>query len=132
MQAYRKSFVVQMILFVIFFLMGGNIILTHYFGDVLPWLNMVILVLLVTLGVYGFTLYRKKDDRIVIVTPKEIQLLKYLLYGYFGVYLANILLGTVIPIPLFPLFTVVVGITLMLIALYGLYVHYRILKVEKK
>jgi uncharacterized membrane protein YsdA (DUF1294 family) len=132
MQAYRKSFVVQMILFVIFFLMGGNIILSYYFGDVLPWLNMVILVLLITLGVYGFTLYRKKDDRIVIVTPKEIALLKYLLYGYFGVYLANMLLGTVIPIPLFPLFTVVVGIILMLTALYGIYVHYRILKVEKK
>lgn len=132
MQAYRKSFVVQMILFVIFFIMGGNIILTHYFGDVLPWLNMVVLGFLILLGVYAFTLYRKKDQRIVIVTPKEIALLKYLLYGYFGVYLANMLLGTVIPIPLFPLFTVVIGVTLMLIALYGVYLHYRILKFEKK
>ena len=132
MQAYRKSFIVQMILFVIFFLMGGNIILTHFLGDVLPWLNWVILGLLIVLGVYGFTLYRKKDDRIVIVTAKEIGLLKYLLYGYFGVYLANMLLASSIPSEFFSIFTILIGIILMGIALYGIYLHHRILKVEKK
>jgi predicted membrane channel-forming protein YqfA (hemolysin III family) len=129
MQAYRRSFIVQMILFVIFFMMGANVIVSYYFGELIPWLNYVVLGLLVSLGVFGLMIYRKKDDRLVVVTPKEINLLKYLLYGYFGVYLAHMLLQGVQTVPQEPL-AVGVGLVLMGIALYGLFLHYRILRVK--
>lgn len=129
MQAYRRSFLVQMILFGIFLLMGGNVILDFYLGAMLPWLNFVILAMLIALGVFGFLTYKKKDDRIVIVTQQEINTIKYLLYGYFVVYLAQIILSGVAGVPQ-ELLNIAVGVILMGIAMYGLYLHYRIIKTK--
>lgn len=129
MQAYRRSFLVQMILFGIFFLMGGNIILDFYLGAQLPWLNLVVLVLLIGMGVFGFVMYRKNDQSVVIVTQQEINTLKYLLYGYFIIYLGHIILSGVAGVPQ-ELLTLVVGVLLMGSALYGLYLHYKILRTK--
>jgi hypothetical protein len=129
MQAYRRSFLVQMILFGIFLLMGANVILDYYLGVLLPWLNIAILALLVALGVFGFITYKKQDNSVVIVTQQEINTLKYLLYGYFVVYLAHIILSGMASIPQ-ELLTIVVGALLMGIAIYGLYLHYKIIKTK--
>jgi hypothetical protein len=127
MQAYRRSFLVQMILFGIFLLMGGNVLLDFYLGEQLPWLNIAILALLIGMGVFGFIMYRKNDQSIVIVTQQEINTLKYLLYGYFIVYLAHIILSGVQTVPQ-ELLAIVVSLLLMGSSLYGLYLHYKILR----
>jgi len=132
MNVYRKSLVVQIMLFGIFFLIGGNVILNHYLGASLPWLTYVIIALLVTVGVLGFIIYRRPDTRISVVTPKEMSLLRYLLYGYFFVYIVQMILSgvQVVRESYLDLLNIATGSILMLVALYGCYVLYRIIKVK--
>lgn len=132
MNVYRKSLVVQVMLFGIFFLIGGNVILNYYLGASMPWLSYVIIALLVTVGVLGFIIYRKPDTRVSVVTPKEMSLLRYLLYGYFFIYIVQMILSgvQVVQENYLTLLNLVTGSILMIIALYGGYVLYKILKIK--
>lgn len=132
MNVYRKSLVVQLMLFGVFFLIGANVILTHYLSETLPWLTYVIISLLVLGGVLGFIIYRRPDTRISVVTPKEMSMLRYLLYGYFFFYILQMILSSVQVIKdnYLDLLNVGTGSILMLIALYGGYTLYKILKIK--
>lgn len=129
MKVYRKSLVIQLLLFVVFFLMGAYVIVEHFLAAENQWLGFVLLGLLVAFGIIGFYLYKKGDQRVSVITEKEMKVLKYLLYGYFGVYILEIFLGTVESINK-DVVAIVTGSILMLIALYGIFIQYRILKVK--
>lgn len=132
MNVYRKSLVVQVMLFGIFFLIGGNVILNYYLGASLPWLSYVIIALLVTVGVVGFIIYRRPDTRVSVVTPKEMSLLRYLLYGYFFIYIVQMILSgvQVVRDNYLDLLNIATGSILMIVALYGGYILFRILKIK--
>ncbi|MDI6453582.1 hypothetical protein [Peloplasma aerotolerans] len=129
MKVYRKSLFIQFLLFIVFFLMGGNVILTHYFRESLPWLPYVLLGILVFFGVVGFILYRKEDPRISIITEQEVKTIRYLLYGYFFVYILQMVLSNVAAIDK-DLLNIGTGILLMGIALYGAWIQYKVLRVK--
>lgn len=129
MNVYRKSLVVQIILFFVFFIIGANLIITYFFGQSAPWIGYIVIVLLVAFGVFGFSIYRKPDTRISVVTKKEMNLIKYMLYGYFGIYVLQLILQTISGMNLMIL-AVVSGVILMVIALVGMYIQYRIIKIK--
>ncbi|MBU1093390.1 MAG: hypothetical protein KKH01_02895 [Firmicutes bacterium] len=132
MNVYRKSLVVQLMLFGVFFLIGANVILTHYLSETMPWLTYVIISLLVVGGVLGFIIYKRPDTRISVVTPKEMSMLRYLLYGYFFFYILQMILSSVqvIKDSYLDLLNIATGSILMLIALYGGFTLYKILKIK--
>jgi MFS family permease len=130
MNLERKNLVVQLILFCVFFLMGANILLGVFLSDKIPWFSYVMLILLVIGVVFGFMYYRKKDDRTVVVTEKELNILKYLLYGYFLVYIAQMFLPSLFKDNV-DLISIISSILLMLIALVGVIIQVKILQVKK-
>lgn len=129
MKVYRKSLVIQLLLFIVFFLMGGYVIVEHFLAATNQWIGFVLLGLLVVFGILGFYLYKKGDQRVSVITEKEMKLIKYLLYGYFGVYILEIFLGTVKSLDK-DLIAIATGSILMIIALYGIFIQYRILKIK--
>lgn len=129
MNVYRKSLVIQFLLFIVFFIMGANVIVNHYFRESLPWLGYVLLGLLVAFGVFGFMLYKKEDTRVSVITQKELTLIRYLLYGYFFVYILQMVLSSVESIDK-ALLNISVGVILMSVSLVGAVIQYKILKVK--
>lgn len=130
MQVYRKSILIQLILFIAFLIMGANLIVSFYMIETWPWLNFVLLFLLVAFGIIGFMLYRKGDERTVIITKREISLIRYLLYGYFGIYILNIILEGATAFGSEAWFHIVSGILCMLVALVGVAIQSRILRLK--
>jgi len=129
MNVYRKSLMIQFLLFIVFFIMGANVIVNHYFRESLPWLGYVLLGLLVAFGVVGFMLYKKQDNRVSVITQKELNLIRYLLYSYFFFYILQMVLSSVESIDKM-LLNVSIGIILMGLALFGVWVQYKILRVK--
>jgi hypothetical protein len=127
MNVYRKSLVIQLLLFIVFFIMGANLIVGAYLGATMGWINYVLLGVLIAFAVFGFVLYKKEDPRIVIMTPKEMNLIRYLLYGYFFVYIVHMILPSIITVEP-KMLSLVVGIILMGIATYGVNMQLRLLK----
>ena len=130
MNVLRKSLVVQTLVFVLFFFMGVYIIAEYYLQDQFDWIGFVLLGLFVIFGVIGFLLYRKKDNRISVITEKELKTIKYLVYGYFGIYILEILLSGVENLNK-ELLAILTGVLLMVIAATGFIIQYRILKIKK-
>ncbi|MCR3906213.1 MAG: hypothetical protein NUK62_04200 [Tenericutes bacterium] len=129
MKVYRKSLFIQFLLFIVFFLMGGNVIITHYFRESMPWLAYVLLGILVLFGIVGFILYKKEDPRISIITEQEVKTIRYLLYGYFFIYILQMVLSNVATIDK-ELLNIATGVILMGIALYGAWIQYKVLRVK--
>lgn len=123
----RKSLMVQFILFIVFFFMGANTIGNLFLGAKYPWLTFVVLGILVIGTGIGFLYYRKDDKRMVVITEKEVNLLKYLLYGYFLVYIINMFAASFAP-DFRLVIGVITGIVLMMIAGFGIIIQIRILK----
>lgn len=129
MNVYRKSLMVQFLLFIVFFIMGANVIVNHYFRESLPWLGYVLLGLLVAFGVIGYMLYKKQDNRVCVITQKELNLIRYLLYSYFFFYILQMVLSSVESIDKM-LLNVSIGIILMGLAAFGAWVQYKVLRVK--
>jgi hypothetical protein len=136
MKVYRKSLIVQMLLFFAFLLMGGNVIFSHFVPtEEFEWFYLIFLASFVLFGVVGFLIYKSPSQKVCNITQKQISRIRYLLYGYFFVYIAQLVLIN------FEFFQVNVarqtilyvssGSLLMLIALYGLYYQYSIISIKK-
>jgi polyferredoxin len=109
--------------------MGAFVILEHFLSKSLPWIGIALLVFLIVFGIYGFMLYKKEDQRVSVITQKELKTLKYLLYGYFAVYVLEVFLSNSDSIDK-DLLSIGIGIVLMGIACVGGFIQYRILKVK--
>lgn len=130
MNLERKNLVVQLVLFCVFLLMGLNILLGVFLIDKIPWFSYVMLILLVIGVVFGFMYYRKNDDRTVVVTEQELNTLKYLLYGYFIVYIIQMFLPSLL-IDQTRIISIISSILLMIIATIGIVIQANILRVKK-
>jgi len=129
MNIYRKSLVIQSLLFIVFFIMGLNLFITPFLPENSRWVGYVLLGVLVSFAVLGFYIYKRPDTSISTITPKEVSLIRYLLYGYFFVYIAHMLLSSTNYIEKSAL-DMGAGVILMGVAVYGLYVQYKIIKVK--
>lgn len=129
MKVYRKSLIIQLMLFMVFFIMGAYVIAEYYLLSSNRWLGFVLLGVLLSFGVFGFYFYKKGNQDISVITEKEMKTIKYLLYGYFGVYILEIFLSTVNSINQ-EILAIAVGVILMGIAIYGIFIQYRILKIK--
>jgi len=116
----------------IFFIIGANVIINHYLRESMPWIAYVIVALLVGFGVLGFIIYRRPDDRVSVVTPKEMKMIRYMLYGYFFIYILQMILSSIYNgnVEVLTILNISVGIVLMSIALYGMFIQYRIVKTK--
>jgi polyferredoxin len=129
MKVYRKSLIIQLMLFMVFFIMGAYVIAEYYLLSSNRWLGYVLLGVLLSFGIFGFYFYKKGNQDVSVITEKEMKTIKYLLYGYFGVYILEIFLSTVNSINQ-EMLAIAVGVILMAIAIYGIFIQYRILKVK--
>ena len=129
MKVYRKSLIIQLMLFMVFFIMGAYVIAEYYLLSSNRWLGYVLLGVLLSFGIFGFYFYKKGNQDVSVITEKEMKTIKYLLYGYFGVYILEIFLSTVNSINQ-EMLAIAVGVILMAIAVYGIFIQYRILKVK--
>ncbi|MBE0700470.1 MAG: hypothetical protein IH571_02175 [Acholeplasmataceae bacterium] len=129
MQVYRKSLMVQMLLFVAFLMMGANVLITYFLAVQYPWIIYVLLGVLIAIAVIGFLIYKKQDQSTVVITEKEVKTIKYLLYGYFVIYILNMILSTQATLNQTAI-VVIISSVLMLIAVAGLYIQLKILRVK--
>lgn len=127
MNVYRKSLIVQLLMFIVFFVMGVNVIVQYYIGQSFPIYNFLVLGLLILFGVGGFLIYRKASNDIQVITPKELKTLKILLYVYLFAYIAEMLLSGLDQIPT-EIVKIGFGSLLMIVALVGIYIQYQLLK----
>ncbi len=127
MNVYRKSLIVQLLMFVVFFVMAVNLIVQYYIGQSIPIYNFIILGILVLFGVGGFLIYRKASNEILVITPKEIKTIKVLLYVYLFVYIGEMLLSGLDQIPT-EVVKIALGSVLMIVALIGIFIQYQLLR----
>lgn len=126
---YKKVVWVQMIMFGLFFLMGLNNLLKIIF----PILNSNNIALYITLGLFliiaisGILLYYSKNKETVSVTKKDVDHSKYVLYGYFIVYILALFSDNLTIIKSFNLGYIFSPI-LMIIAFIGVLKQWMILK----
>ncbi len=129
MKVYRKSLIIQLMLFMVFFIMGAYVIVEYYLLSNNQWLGIALLAVLISFGIFGFYFYKKGNQDVSVITEKEMKTIKYLLYGYFGVYILEIFLSTVDSINQ-EMLAIATGVLLMAIAVYGIFIQYRILKIK--
>ncbi len=132
MKVYRKSLVVQLLLFIMFFAMGAYTLGIHYLGKAHPWIVYVIFGLLVALGIVGFIIYKSSDNTVVAITEKELKTIRYLIYGYFAVYLLQMIISSRFDgkVDTLEIIALVSGVLLMTIAIIGVFLQYRVLRLK--
>lgn len=126
MNIYRKSLVIQLIMFIVFFIMGANIIIQHYVSDTFPAYNFIILGVLVLFGVFGFLLYKNSSDQILPITEQIMKTLKGILYAYLFVYILEMILSNMEQLPT-DIVKIGFGSILMILAIAGIYIQTRLL-----
>lgn len=127
MKVLRKGIQIQILLFIVFFLMGASQIITHFIPEQLTIVNIVTIGVVVIFSVLGFKIYKNPDMTVIVITPKEEKTIKYLTYGYFIVYVIRMVLASSQVVDALVL-NVVSGIILMGIAVIGMIFQYRIFK----
>jgi hypothetical protein len=127
MKVLRKGIQIQILLFIVFFLMGISIIITHFLPEQLTVVNLVTIGVVVVFSVLGYKIYKNPDMTVIIITPKEEKTIKYLTYGYFIVYVIRMVLSSS-QVSDALIVNVVSGILLMGIAIFGMFFQYRIFK----
>lgn len=127
MNTYRKSLVIQLLMFVVFFVMGANVIINFYVSETFPAYNYIILGVLVLFGVFGYLFYKRSSNEIAIITPKEFKTLKRLLYVYLFVYIGEMLASGLESLPQ-EIVAIVFGSLLCIIASVGIFIQYKILE----
>jgi hypothetical protein len=132
MNVFRKSLLVQLLLFIVFILMGGYTILEFYLRASYPWIGYILLGVLLLIGALGFYLFKRDDKRVCIITEKEMSTIRFLLYGYFIVYVIEMILPSIIKTINLEVLTIVTGILLIAIASVGTVIQLNILKSAKK
>ncbi|MDY0074557.1 MAG: hypothetical protein WC992_02390 [Acholeplasmataceae bacterium] len=131
MNVYRKSLLVQLMLFIVFIIMGGYTILEFYYRQDYHWMGYVLLGLFVLVAALSFYLFKRDDKTICVITQREMLTMRYLLYAYFLVYVLEMILPSIIKTINTEMLTLVAGILLILIALAGTIIQFLILKATK-
>ena len=131
MNTYRKSLVIQLLMFIVFFVMGASVILQYYVAETFSAYSYIVLGVLVGFGVLGFIIYKKSSDEIAVITPKEFKTLKTLLYIYLFIYVGEMLLSGMESMPQ-DLVAIILGSALCIVASVGVFIQYNILKQKSR
>lgn len=126
MNVYRKSLAIQLLMFIVFFVMAINIIIQFYVAQSFPAYSFIILGVLVLFGVGGFIYYKKATDEITVITPKELKTLKTLLYIYLFIYIGEMLLSGFDQVPT-EVVKLTFGSVLIIVSLIGIYIQLKLL-----
>ncbi|MFP4177691.1 MAG: hypothetical protein ACLFTZ_02900 [Acholeplasmataceae bacterium] len=128
MRILRKSIVIQLLLFIAFLIMALNVGISHFMGEEWPWLSYVLLGAFVGFIAVGIKVYRNTDSRTSVITKRELDLIRYLTYGYFGLYVVQLILTAVIEDEgLLGVLVIIIMVLLIAISAFGAYILKRIL-----
>ncbi len=127
MNTYRKSLIIQLIMFVVFLVMAINVTVQHYVLEQFPAYSYIVLGVLVLFGVAGFLFYKKASNEMAVITPKELKTLKTLLYVYLFLYIGEMLLSGIDNMPK-DIIAIGFGSLLSIVAITGIVIQYQILK----
>ena len=128
MNVYLKHFRMQRFLFLGFFFLGMFVLSKGVVPKETTWVNYVALGILVAITVVTIIFYKKAKDAIIFIKQSYFKTIKMILYGYFIVYVIQMILTTK-PTTYQNLVSILAGTFLMLIALGG--VIYQFLTVKK-
>lgn len=131
MNVYRKSLIVQLLLFIVFIIMGGYTIIEFYFRAEYPWIGYILLGFLLLVAGIGFYLFKREDKSVCVITEKEMLWIRYLLYGYFFIYVLEMILPSLIKTINQEIVTLVSGVLLIATAIIGTVIQLNILKTTK-
>ena len=131
MNVFRKTLIVQLLLFIVFIVMGGYTIFEYYYRQDYPWIGYILLGFLVIVAGVGFYLFRKEDKAVCVITEKEVMLIRYLLYAYFFIYVLEMILPSLIKTINQEIMTLIAGGLLVIIAVWGTIIQLGILKTSK-
>ncbi|MCF7931803.1 MAG: hypothetical protein K9K93_01415 [Acholeplasmataceae bacterium] len=131
MYVYRKHVIVQLVLFAAFAVMGIDIALGHFVFSGETWYPMAILVVLLMFFAGGLYLYKKRDERTVVITEMEMKLMKGALYAAIAIYLLEMILSGTAEAYQDLIRGTAAGM-LIAIALFGVFIQIRILRPPKE
>ncbi len=131
MNVFRKTLIVQLLLFIVFIVMGGYTIFEYYYRQDYPWIGYILLGFLLAVAIIGFYLFRKEDKSVCVITEKEVLMIRYLLYAYFFIYVLKMILPSLIKTINQEIVTLIAGGLLIIIAVWGTLIQVDILKPSK-
>lgn len=131
MNVFRKTLIVQLLLFIVFIVMGGYTIFEYYYRQDYPWIGYILLGFLLAVAIIGFYLFRKEDKSVCVITEKEVLMIRYLLYAYFFIYVLEMILPSLIKTINQEIVTLIAGGLLIIIAVWGTLIQVDILKPSK-
>ena len=131
MNVFRKTLIVQLLLFIVFIVMGGYTIFEYYYRQDYPWIGYILLGFLLAVAIIGFYLFRKEDKSVCVITEKEVLMIRYLLYAYFFIYVLKMILPSLIKTINQEIVTLIAGGLLIIIAVWGTLIQVGILKPSK-
>ena len=131
MNVFRKTLIVQLLLFIVFIVMGGYTIFEYYYRQDYPWIGYILLGFLLAVAIIGFYLFRKEDKSVCVITEKEVLMIRYLLYAYFFIYVLEMILPSLIKTINQEIVTLIAGGLLIIIAVWGTLIQVGILKPSK-
>lgn len=126
MGIYRKNLRIQTILFVSFIILGINVALNYFLSDVAPWYSFIILGVAIGFIVWVIMIYKSEDAMVIEIDPKDYQAIRVSLYGYFFIYVIQIIMQSFESINQMIL-AIVAATLLTLIAVFGLLIHLKLL-----
>ena len=130
MNIYRKNILIQLLMFIVFFIMGLNTILQHYLLDTFSAYTFIVLGVLILFGIFGYLLYKRSDDRILVISQKQLKMIRTILYIYLFTYIAEMVLSGIDNISV-DIVKLIFGIALMMISCVGIYLNIKLLKTKK-
>lgn len=127
MNTYRKSLIIQLLMFIVFLIMAINVVVQHFVIEQFPAYSFIILGVLVLFGIFGFIFYKKAPTEMAVITPKELKTLKTLLYVYLFLYIGEMLLSGIETLPR-DIMVIGFGSLLSIVAIVGIVIQCKILQ----
>jgi membrane protease YdiL (CAAX protease family) len=126
MGIYRKNVKMQMVLFIAFIILGVNVFLQYALNEVAPWYRYVMLgISVIFIGII-IVVYKSQDAKIIEIKQTEFKRIRILLYAYFFVYVADIVMTGIEAINQ-QILSIIASILLIVIAGNGFIIHSKLL-----
>ncbi|QWB95671.1 hypothetical protein KHQ89_06925 [Mycoplasmatota bacterium] len=126
MGIYRKNVKMQMVLFIAFLILGINVFLQYALSEVAPWYRYVMLGVSIIFIVIIILIYKSEDQKIIEISQKDFKNIRLLLYAYFFVYVADIVMTGIAAINQ-QILSIVAALVLVVIAGNGFIIHAKLL-----
>lgn len=126
MGIYRKNVKMQMVLFIAFLILGINVFLQYALSEVAPWYRYVMLGVSIIFIVIIILIYKSEDQKIIEISQKDFKNIRLLLYAYFFVYVADIVMTGIAAINQ-QILSIFAALVLVVISGNGFIIHAKLL-----